>query len=255
MKNKYFSYLVSTTLLLTSCLGPQTYFSEVFNMVKDTYSPVQDINHRPLMNYRLSAEILSDGKTYTYVFSFFETGLKFVTETPTVNDDINTTQILTILYDYREGGMFIDRRFESTPNNIERIFQAFSDDSFTLFDQAFSIYENSLTPDIIRTLNNQATNLIIGGQPVANEVKVYNLPIGNFVDLNSLEDLAGFIPNTVSTKVFFTSETLLTIIELTASNEEKTYKITLTFSDPGSLVETDYLLNSNTKNLYEGYSV
>jgi len=252
MKNTYFTF-TSTVLLLTSCLGPQTYFSEVFNIVKDTYAPILDNNDRPLMNYHLSAEVTSEGKTYAYDVSFFETGLKLVAETPTVKDDVDTTQYLTILYDYSEDGMFIDRRFESTPENTERIFQVFSDDSFNLFEEAFSVYENSLTPDIIRTLNNQATNLIIGGQPVANEVKVYNLPIGNFIDLNSLEDVAGFVPNTVSAKVTFTSETLLTIIELNASNEEKAYQITLTLSIPGSLIETDFLLDSNTKNLYEGY--
>jgi hypothetical protein len=254
MKKTYFTFIVSTTLLLSSCLGPQTYFSEVFNIVKDTYGPVQDNNDRPVMNYHLSAEVINEGKTYTYEVGFFETGLKLMTETPTVKDDIDTTQYLTILYDYSEDGMFIDRRYESTPDNIEKIFQAFSDDSFNLFEQAFSVYENFLTPDIVRTLNNQATNLIIGGQPVANEVKVYNLPIANFIDFNSLEDVAGFVPNTVSAKVTFTGETLLTIIELNASNEEKTYQITLTLSNPGSLLETDFLLDSSTKNLYEGYA-
>ena len=252
MKYTYFTF-ASTVLLLTSCLGPQTYFSEVFNLVKDTYGPVRGNNDRPVMNYQLSSEISNDGKTYTYDVSFFETGLKLVTETPVVKDEVDTTQYLTILYDYREEGMFIDRRFGSTPNNTERIFQEFSDDSFNLFEQAFSVYDTTLTPSIISTLNNQATNLIIGGQPVANEVKIYNLPIGNFVDLNALEDIAGFIPSAVSAKVTFTQANLYTLIELNANNEEKTYQITLALSNPGSLDETDFLLNSSTKNLYEGY--
>ena len=67
-----------TAAFLTSCLGPQTYFSEVFNTLYDTYFPTQDSQDRLDMNYRVVAEITQDEDVFTFDVNFFTTGVKLV---------------------------------------------------------------------------------------------------------------------------------------------------------------------------------
>lgn len=253
-KTKLFVALGASAALLTSCLGPQTYFSEVFNTLYDTYFPTQDAQDRLNMNYRVVAEITQDEEVFSFDVYFFTTGLKLTQVSPVVLNGVETTRTLEVIYDYAEEGMFASRTFANNPTQTDKVFDAFDDESFDLFNRAVSTAEAALTEEIKGIINNQATNLVIGGQPADQEVKNYTLPVAQFVDLASFEDLAGFVPTDLQVKVAFTQATLSATFEITATSTEKLYSAEVTLSDAGSLVATDYLLSASEKATYEGYS-
>lgn len=242
-----------TAAFLTSCLGPQTYFSEVFNTLYDTYFPTQDSQDRLDMNYRVVAEITQDEDIFTFEVDFFTTGVKLVQVGPSVVNDVETTRTLEVIYDYAEEGMFASRTFANTPNETDKVFEAFDDDAFDLFNEAVSVAETALTDDIKGIINNQATNLIIGGQPADQEVKNYTLPVAQFVDLATFEDVAGFVPTDLVVKVSFTQATLAATFEITASSEDASYSAELTLSNPGTVNPADHLLSASEKATYDGY--
>jgi hypothetical protein len=242
-----------TAAFLTSCLGPQTYFSEVFNTIYDTYFPTQDSQDRLDMNYSVIAEITQDEDVFTFEVDFFTTGLKLVQVGPAVVNGVDTTRTLEVVYDYAEEGLFATRTFANTPGEIDKVFEAFDEDSFDLFNEAVSVAETALTDDIKGIINNQATNLIIGGQPVDQDVKNYTLPVAQFVDLATFEDVAGFIPTELTVKVSFTQATLAATFEISATTPDSTYRAELTLSNPGTVNAADHLLSANEKATYEGY--
>ena len=252
--NKTMVALGATAAFLTSCLGPQTYFSEVFNTLYDTYFPTQDSQDRLNMNYRVDAEIIQGNETFTFEVDFFETGLKLVQISPATVNGVVTTRTLTVIYDYAEEGMFASRTYANNPTVTDKVFEPFDDDSFDLFNEAVSVAEATLTDDIKGIINNQATNLVIGGQPADQDVKVYTLPVAQFVDLASFEDVAGFVPTDLTVKVTFTASTLAAMFEIDATTSDDTYSATIELSNPEGLVASDYLLSAEQKTTYEGYA-
>jgi hypothetical protein len=242
-----------TAAFLTSCLGPQTYFSEVFNTLYDTYFPTQDSQDRLDMNYSVIAEITQDEDVFTFEVDFFTTGLKLIQVGPAVVNGVETTRTLEVVYDYAEDGLFATRTFANTPGEIDKVFEAFDDESFDLFNDAVSVVETTFTDDIKGIINNQATNLIIGGQPAGQAVKNYTLPVAQFVDLATFEDVAGFVPSTLSVKVSLTQATLAATFEITASSPDESYSAELTLFNPGTVNAADYLLSANEKATYDGY--
>ena len=252
--NKTMVALGATAAFLTSCLGPQTYFSEVFNTLYDTYFPTQDSQDRLNMNYRVDAEIIQGTNTFTFEVDFFETGLKLVQMSPATVNGVATTRTLTVIYDYAEEGMFASRTYANNPTVTDKVFESFEEDSFDLFNEAVGVAEATLTDDIKGIINNQATNLVIGGQPADQDVKVYTLPVAQFVDLASFEDVAGFVPTDLTVKVTFTASTLAAMFEIDATTTDKTYSATIELSNPEGLVASDYLLSAEQKATYEGYT-
>lgn len=243
----------STVLLLAGCLGPQTYFSEVFNTLYDTYYPTQNSFDRLNMNYEVNATITADGKVNTFAVYFFEVGFKLVNIVPETKDGVETTRTLTLLYDYQENGIFGMRSYANNPSNVEKVFSNFDDDDFEIVNQAIDVVESNFSDEIKGIINNQATNLIIGGQPVDQDVKIYNLPVGNFVDLATFESTAGFVPTGLTVKVTFTTSTLAGLFEVNATADGKNYLASVELSNPEGLVASDYLLTATEKATYEGY--
>jgi hypothetical protein len=182
MKQKQMLVLATASFLLSSCLGPQTYFSTVFSTLKDLYYPVVDNNDRLVMNYAAEASITVDGETSTYNAFFFNTGFKLTTVKPTTVNQVTTTETLTSIYDYADGGYFAKRVYGNNLQPEERVYRDFDQESFDVFKEGVRTADSLFTAELTSVLNNQATNLIIGGQPEAQDVKVYTLPIGNFVD-------------------------------------------------------------------------
>ncbi len=245
--------LFATTLVLAGCLGPQTYFSDVFNTMNDLYFPALDNQNRITSNYEVEAVLSVDGKTTTYEAYLFGTGIKLVSVSPETNEGVETTRTLTIVYDYAEGGLFAKREFANTPNQIDKVFDAFESDSFDMFDKAVETANSVFSEETKSIINNQATNLIIGGQPATQDVKVYTLPVGNFLDLASFEDTVGFIPTELDVVISFTTSTNEGEISISASGNDKVYEATITFRNPDLLLPTDYLLSDSEKATYEGF--
>lgn len=252
--NKTFVALSATAAFLTSCLGPQTYFSEVFNTLYDTYFPTQDAQDRLNMNYRVDAEIVQGNDTFTFEVDFFESGLKLVQISPSTVNGVQTTRTLTVIYDYAEEGMFASRTYANNPGVTDKVFEAFEEDSFDLFNQAVSVAEATLTEEIKGVINNQATNLVIGGQPADQDVKVYTLPVAQFVDLASFENVAGFVPTELTVKVTYTASTSAAMFEIDATTSDKTYSATVELSNPEGLVASNFLLTAEQKATFSGFT-
>lgn len=253
MKQKQILALVTTGFILSSCLGPQTYFSAVFSTLKDLYFPVLDNNDRLVMNYALEASITADDETRTFDVYFFNTGIKLVSVRPTTINEVATTETLTLVYDYAEGGYFAKRVYANNPQIEEKIYRDFEDDSFDVFLEGVNTAESLLTEELESILNNQATNLIIGGQPVAQDVKRYTLPVANFVDLESFEDLVGFVPTDLDVVVELTTSTNQGKIELSANGDNKSYEVIIIFSQPDLVQASQHLLTPTEKLTYDDY--
>ncbi len=253
MKQKQILALVTTGFILSSCLGPQTYFSAVFSTLKAVYFPVLDNNDRLVMNYALEASVTVDDETRTFDVYFFNTGIKLVSVTPTTVNDVATTQTLDLVYDYAEGGYFAKRVYANNPQSEEKIYRDFEDDSFDIFLESVNTAESLLTEELESIINNQATNLIIGGQPQAQDVKRYTLPVANFVDLETFEDLVGFVPTNLDVVVELTTSTNQGKIELSASGDNKSYEVVIILSQPDLIQASQYLLTPTEKLTYEGY--
>ncbi|MBM3909179.1 MAG: hypothetical protein FJ352_00175 [Firmicutes bacterium] len=253
MNMKKLLALFATTLVLAGCLGPQTYFSDVFNTMNDLYFPILDNQNRITSNFEVEAVLSVDGKTTTYEAYFFGTGIKLVSVSPETNEGVETTRTLTIVYDYAEGGLFAKREFANAPNQIDKVFDAFEADSFNMFDKAVETANSVFSEETKSIINNQATNLVIGGQPETKDVKVYTLPVGNFLDLASFEDTVGFVPTDLDVVITFTSSTNEGEISIGASGNDKVYEATITFRNPDLLVPANYLLSDSEKATYEGF--
>lgn len=245
--------LFTTSLVLAGCLGPQTYFSDVFNTMNDLYFPTLDNQNRITSNFEVEAVLSVDGKTTNYAIYLFGTGIKLVSVSPDTNEGVETTRTLTIVYDYAEGGLFAKRQFANTPNQVDKVFDAFDDSSFDMFDTAVDTANSVLSEETKSIINNQATNLIIGGQPETQDVKVYTLPVGNFIDLASFESTVGFVPTDLDVVVSFTTSTNEGEISINASGNDKVYEATITFRNPDMLIPADYLLSDTEKATYEGF--
>jgi hypothetical protein len=206
------------------------------------------------MNYRVDAEIIEGTNIYTFEVDFFGTGLKLVQISPATVSGVETTRTLTVIYDYAEEGMFASRSYANNPSVVDKVFEPFDENSFDLFNEAVNVAETTLTEDIKGIINNQATNLVIGGQPADQDVKVYTLPVAQFVDLATFEDVAGFTPTELTVKVTFTASTLAAAFEIEATTTEQTYSATIELSSPDALVASDYVLTSEQKATYEGYT-
>ena len=253
MKQKQMLALATTGFILSSCLGPQTYFSAVFSTLKDLYFPVLDNNDRLVMNYALEASITIDEETFSYDVYFFDTGIKLVAETPATRDEVATTETLTLIYDYAEGGYFAKRVYASNPQTEEKIYRDFEDDSFDIFLEGVTTAESLLTEELESVINNQATNLIIGGQPEAQDVKRYTLPVANFVDLESFESLVGFVPTDLDVVVEFTTSTNQGKIELSANGDNKSYEVVIILSQRDLVQASQHLLTPTEKLTYQDY--
>jgi len=245
--------LLATALLLAGCFGPQTYFSTVFNTLYDTYYPTKDSSDRLNMNYKVEASITTLTTQTTYEVYFFEQGLKLTTVSPETKDGVATTRTLTIVYDYAENGLFASRTYANNPIHQEKIFSAFDDNSFSLFNQAINVIDSTISAEVRTIINNQATNLVIGGQPTTQDIKVYNLPVANFIDLSTFEGTAGFVPTTLTVKVTYTESLSQGQFDINASGEGKTYTAVLKFSHADQLNAVDYLLSAQEKATYEGF--
>jgi hypothetical protein len=253
MKQKQMLALATTGFILSSCLGPQTYFSAVFSTLKDLYFPILDNNDRLVMNYALEAAITVDDETITFDLYFFNTGMKLLAVTPTTVNEVATTETLTLVYDYAEGGYFAKRVYANDAQNEEKIFRDFEDDTFDIFEQGVNTAESLLTEEIEGIINNQATNLIIGGQPATQDVKRYTLPVANFVDLETFDSLVGFVPTNLDVVVELTTSTNQGKIELSASGDNKSYEVVITLSQPNLVQASQHLLTPTEKLTYEGY--
>jgi len=253
MKIQKWLPLFATTLVLAGCLGPQTYFSDVFNTMNDLYFPTLDNQNRITSNYEVEATLSVDGATTTYQVYLFGTGIKLVSNSPEMNEGVETTRTLTIVYDYAAGGLFAKREFANTPNQIDKVFDAFEADSFDMFDVAVDTANSILSEETKSIINNQATNLVIGGQPETQDVKVYTLPVGNFLDLASFEDTVGFVPSDLDVVITFTTSTNQGEISISATGDNKVYEATITFRNHDALVPADYLLSDIEKTTYEGF--
>lgn len=253
-KNKQTSLLIITSMYLASCFGPQTYFSEVFNVLYDTYGPSKNSATQLNMNYYVNATIATENSENSFEIYFFEVGMKLVNVTAHEYQGGTTNRILTMIYDYQENGLFVSRTYEEQTLTTEKYFSEFDENSFSLFDRAIGIVESTLTEETRNLINNQATNLIVGGQPQTQDVKVYNLPVARFVDLGSFESTAGFIPTSLDFTVTFTSSTLEGRFEIQATTEEKIYTALISLSRPDDIVPSEHLLSFEVKNTYTGYS-
>ncbi|MGA0875823.1 MAG: hypothetical protein ACO3QN_02390 [Bacilli bacterium] len=245
--------ILGVGLLLASCLGPQTYFSDVFNTMEELYYPELDNQNRIISNFKVDASLTIDGKVTTYQTFLFGTGIKLINVSQENNEGVDTQRTLTIIYDYAAGGMFASRQYANTPNVTEKVFSAFDDTSFDMFDQAANIAESVLNDELKSILNNQATNLIIGGQPETQDVKAYTLPVAQFVNLSDFEGLVGFVPSDLSLVVTFTTSTNSGNFNVEASGDGKVYEADITLSQPDALVPSNYLLSASEKLTYEGY--
>jgi hypothetical protein len=253
MKNKSIIALAATATLLYGCLGPQTYFSEVFNTVYDLYFPVQDSANKPVMNYKVSASIIENEDRYDYTLYFFETGMSLTAVSPIIISGASTTETIEAIFDYEEEGVFASRYTGSMMANLEKVFTTLDEADLDIVTEAIEIAEVNLTEDILSIINNQATNLIIGGQPVDQDSKTYNIPVAQFVDLTMFEDLVGFVPVNLTVSVnFVTSENAATI-EVSASSESSIYEVSITLEDHDQINAEDHLLSASEKLAYEGY--
>jgi hypothetical protein len=253
MKQKQMLALATTGFILSSCLGPQTYFSAVFSTLKDLYFPILDNNDRLVMNYAMEAAITVDDETRTFDVYFFNTGIKLLAVIPTTVNEVATTETLTLVYDYAEDGYFAKRVYANNPQGEEKIYRDFEDDTFDIFLEGVNTAESILSDEVESVINNQATNLIIGGQPAAQDVKKYTLPIGNFIDPETFEDLVGFVPTDLEVEVEFTTSSKQGKIELNASGDNKSYEVIIIFSQPDLVQASQHLLTPTEKLTYEGY--
>jgi hypothetical protein len=255
MKQKQMLALATTVFILSSCLGPQTYFSAVFSTMKDLYFPVLDNNNRLDMNYALEVSIAVDEEEQEFNIYFFNTGIKLVSVAPTTVNEVATTETetLTLVYDYAEDGYFAKRVYANNPQGEEKIYRDFEDDSFDIYLEGVNTAESILSDEVESVINNQATNLIIGGQPAAQDVKKYTLPIGNFIDPETFEDLVGFVPIDLEVEVEFTTSSKQGKIELNASGDNKSYEVIIIFSQPDLVQASQHLLTPTEKLTYEGY--
>lgn len=245
--------LLSVGLLLASCLGPQTYFSDVFNTLEMLYFPQLDNQNRITSNFRVDANLTVNGKISTYQVFLFGAGIKLTTVSQEENEGVNTQRTLTIVYDYAAGGMFAQRQFANTPNSVDKFFSPFDQNSFNLFDQAVDTAQSVVNNDLKSLLNNQATNLIIGGQPETQDIKVYTLPVARFVNLANFEGLVGFVPTSFNLVVTYTTSSNQGKFNMNASGQDKAYVAEITLSQPGGLIPSNYLLTASEKLTYEGY--
>ena len=165
MKMKKLLPLFATTVVLAGCLGPQTYFSDVFNTMDELYFPTLDNQNRITSNFEVEAVLSVDGKTTTYEAYLFGSGIKLISVSPDTNEGVETTRTLTIVYDYAEGGLFAKREYANTPNEVDKVFDAFDSDSFDMFDRAVDTANSVLSEETKSIINNQATKLVIGGEP------------------------------------------------------------------------------------------
>jgi hypothetical protein len=253
MKNKSIIALAATATLLYGCLGPQTYFSEVFNTVYDLYYPLQDSSGKPMMNYKVSASVIDNEDDYDYTLYFFETGMRLTAVSPKTLSGVLTTETIEAIFDYEEEGIFASKFTGPTTANLEKVFSPYDNSDFDLVSDAIDIAETSLTEDILSIINNQATNLIIGGQPVDQDSKNYTIPVSQFVDLETFKDLVGFVPENLTVTVnFVTSENAATI-QLSASGIGSNYEVSITLEDHDQINSEDHLLSASEKLAYEGY--
>jgi hypothetical protein len=253
MKHKRMLALMTTSFVLSSCLGPQTYFSAVFSTMKDLYFPVLDNNDRLVVNYAFEASIKVDDETRTFDVYFFNTGIKLVAVAPTIVNEVTTTETLTLVYDYAEGGYFAKRVYGNNLQNEEKIYRDFEDNSFEVFEQSVNIADSVFTDELESVINNQATNLFIGGEPEAQDVKRYTLPVATFVDLETFESLVGFVPTELDVVVEFTTSTNQGKIEVSANRTNQSYEVILIFSQPGLIQASQHLLTPTEKLTYESY--
>ena len=254
MKSKNILILGVTAGLMYGCLGPQTYFSNVFNTAYDLYFPVQDTEGKPVMNYKVIADIATNEENFNFTLFFFETGMSLTSTTPATVEEVLTTETITAIYDYQEEGIFASRYFGNNTLETEKVFSNFEEDAFDIVDTAIETVETNFTEEIKSIINNQATNLIIGGQPETQDIKKYTLPVAQFVDLNTFEDIAGFVPSDLTVEVTFVTSTNETTIEVSASSPTENYQISLNLSSYDAVLATDHLLSSTAKSAYEGYS-
>ena len=246
--------LALSTVILAGCFGPQTYFSDVFNTMEGLYFPTLDNQDRLVENYEVSAEITIDDSVVTFQAYLFNTGIKLIGNYPETNEGVSTTRTLTIVYDYAAGGTFTKSVFANNPSEEERTFSEFSDSSFSIFDQAVDVATGVLTEETKSIINNQATNLVIGGQPEAQDKKSYTLPVGNFIDLAEFEGTVGFVPTSLEVVVSFTTSTNEGEFVIAASGDGKSYQASITLSNPGGVVASEHLLTLNQKQTYSGFT-
>jgi hypothetical protein len=245
-----------TAVLVAACGGstPQTYFSDVFNTMEDLYFPIVNNQNRVVVNYEVAAEITIDNVVKTYDAYFFTTGIKLVHTAPATNAGISTTRTSTIVYDYAEGGTFTKSVFANAPSQEVRTFSTFTNSTFSTFDRVVDLATTVLSEETKSIINNQATNLVIGGQPEDQDKKTYTLPIANFIDLGQFEDPIGFVPTSLEVVVSFTTSTNLGEFDITASGAGKNYQASITVSNPDGVVAVFHLLTSTQKETYTGYT-
>jgi len=253
MKHKPMLALMTTSFILASCLGPQTYFSTVFSTLKDLYFPVLNNNNRLVMNYAVDASITTDEETLSYDIYFFNTGFKLISVTPTTVNGVATTETLSLVYDYAEGGYFANRVYSNNAQPEEKTYRDFETDTFDMFEEGVSTANALFTDELQSVLNNQATNLIIGGQPEAQDVKIYNLPVSNFIDLENFDDLVGFVPTSLGVVITFTSSTKQGEVALTANGNGENFAASVIFSQPDLIQASQHLLTTTQKLTYECY--
>jgi hypothetical protein len=252
--NKLISLTATTAVFLAGCFGPQTYFSSVFNTLYDTYYPTKNDDLRLNMNYQVEATIVTETKTITYEVYFFEVGIKLIQTSPEIKDGVQTTRTLSLIYDYQADGMFATRTYASNPTDIEKIFTTFDNNAFSVFDQATNMIDSTITSEVSSIINNQATNLVIGGQPIDQDVKIYNLPVARFMNLSTFDSTTGFTPETLTIKVTFTTSTNEGQFEINATGEGKSYQANLKLSNSSLLNPANYLLTETQKITYQGYN-
>lgn len=255
MKIKHKPLSLSMVMIfLTSCLTPQTYFSEIFNLAYETYQPIKNTNQLLSMNYQVDVTVLQDNETYIFEAYFFETGFQVIKDGPALVNDQTTREYLSTLFDYAAEGVFEDQSFANNPNVVQKRFVSLTQEEIEGYGSAVTMVESMLTEDVRETLNSRVTDLLIGGQPATLNEVTYSLPLADFLSFAELEDFVGFLPTSVDNEITYTKSTKALTLELLITNETDVFEVTLSLSNPGSLIARDYLLTEEQKRVYTGYT-
>lgn len=254
MKHLNKTSILASVLLLTSCLTPQTYFSEVFDLVYEAYRPLRNSSDYLAMNYQTEIHIEKNDDIFDFSIAFFETGFEVFKNGPAMVNGVATRIQLTSLFDYAESGVFETKFFDVSSDTVTKRFVALTTEQMADYSSAANYFDNALNESTIELIHSRVTDLAIGGQPKANNVVTYALPIGDLVDLAQFESLLGFVPTTLETTLTYDKTTFETVINLVGTSETNAYTADIELFNPGGVVASTYLLTPTEKLAFSGYT-
>lgn len=245
--------LFSSSLLLASCLAPQTYFSDVFDLAYGAYQPVLNDQGMIAVNYQIELDIEKSGQSYHYSAALFETGFSVTKNRPAYVGEQLTRVEVTTLFDYAENGVFETSFAENEP---ETVTQAYAPLTLNHMDRYTSAAESILDVLNVTTLDlihSKVADFAIGGQPTTNEVYRYEIPIADFVDIAQFKNLLEFVPTSLDVVLTYHKSTQETILDVRGSSETQSYLAKLVLSNPGGVHPSDYQLSPAQRLAFDGY--